>query len=452
MLNFISRHLVYSYYWKTRGLDVLQRLSVLRNQERESFESLQSIQWALLKNLLRHAYSHVPFYRKRMQLISCHPDDIETMDDFARLPLLTKDDVNRNLHELIADNYAISDMVRDSTGGSTGQNITYYEDKEELANRFAAGIRSDSWAGLNIGDKYAQVWGASVDLRRASRMKRLIDRLLLRRLFISSFRLSDEDLKKAVELINAFKPKVIIGYPTPLCRFSKYLEENHVTIHRVDGIISSAETLYDFQRNAIEKQFGSRVFNRYGCREFGVIASECENHDGLHLFTDRLFVEFLDIKGMENDPIKEIVVTDVHKSGMPFIRYRIGDIGIPSTRRCECGRSFPLMERIAGRTFDLVVGANGNFVAGTFWTLLFRSVRGIDRFQVIQSVEKKLHINLEINSTFERRNLQTIENIIKEKCGDEMEVAFDIVPEISVTSSGKFRFVVSDIAKGRLHN
>jgi phenylacetate-CoA ligase len=356
------------------------------------------------------------------------------------------------MNEFISRNHSVKDMVKDSTGGSTGRNIHFYEDKEELSNRFAAGVRSDSWAGLNVGEKYAQIWGSSLDLGRSSFLKKNLDKVLLRRLFISSFDLSDHDIDSALKKIRAFKPKVIIGYPTPLYRIAKYMADNDADGLEVAGIISSAETLFDHQRKEVEAGFKCRVFNRYGCREFGVIAAECEEHNGLHLFTDRVLVEFLDIRGMENDPKKEIVITDLNKYGMPFLRYRIGDVGVPSSRKCGCGRAFPVMESVEGRTFDLIMGANGNFIAGTFWTLLFRSAEGIKQFQVVQPSIRELQVSLEIEPTFDQSNLQTLEKTIKKKCGDGMSVVFRIVPKIPVTESGKFRFIISDVARNYFKN
>lgn len=472
MNRIFTKHIVYPVFWMSRGIPALKYLPEYFANENLSSDELYSLQWKNLKSLLKHAYSNVPFYRKMMNNLGCNPMDILSLEDFAKLPCLTKDDIIEHKDDLIATNFDITGLVRDSTGGSTGKNINFYEDKNELGHRFAATIRSDSWAGLDIGKKYAQIWGSPLDIDKTSFIRKIMDRFLLQRLFISSFRLSEEALQNAISRIKHFKPEVLIGYPTPLCRLSQYLAKNDLGNLGIRCIISSAETLYPNQRQEIENQFKCKVFDRYGCREFGPIAVECEAHQGLHILTDRFIVEFMETpmwagsnetpliprftKGHENthkefsDGIREFIITDLHKYGMPFIRYRIGDLGIPSNKSCPCGRKFPLLDRVEGRTFDLVIGTNGNVVAGTFWTLLFRRVENIRCFQVIQRKRDTLHINLNVTDKFDKSSLAWFEKEIKGKCGNDMHIQFDLVPMIEPGIGGKFRFIISDVSKKEL--
>jgi phenylacetate-CoA ligase len=105
------------------------------------------------------------------------------------------------------------------------------------------------------------------------------------------------------------------------------------------------------------------------------------------------------------------------------------------------------MERIAGRTFDMVVGTNGSFVSGTFWTLLFRSVAGIDMFQVHQDKENSLRILLQTDSRFRKESVSDLSILIRNTCGREMLVDIELVDDIPPSASGKHRFVTSDVAR-----
>lgn len=445
MLGFLSKNLVYPLYWHSRRLDVKNRLGALLDNQWRSAEELEQMQWNSLRVLLNHAYANVPYYGKIIGETFGHPDNIRNLDDFAQLPILEKRDINHHSSSLVARNFNVGDMIADSTGGSTGETVRYFEDRNELSQRFAAAIRSDMWAGLKPGDRHAQIWGSVLDLDKESAVKRLIDKMLLRRLFISSFRLSDAALEKALHQIRDFRPQTLIGYPTPLYRLAHYIEESNSPALQIASIISSSETLHDDQRETIERVFGCRIFNRYGCREFGPLAAECEMHQGLHFFTDRFIVELLPHHTEDNKEYCELVITDLHKFGMPFIRYRIGDLCVRAVAACECGRGFPVIERIAGRSFDLIQGTNGNYVAGTFWTLLFRSVPGIIMFQVVQKSRDRIVVLLETDGRLSQSSRDSLQAGIRKKCGDDMQVDIEVVPRIECGSSGKHRLVICEL-------
>jgi len=448
MLSLFSKYIVYPSYYRYRGLSVYACLSELKKNQQRSKEEIKNIQWDNLKQLLHHAYRNVPFYSIRMQQMGCHPADIRCYSDFSKLPFLTKEDILQNAESMIAAGFPLKSLIPDSTGGSTGQTIHFYENRCELSYRFAAAIRSDAWAGHTIGGRYAQVWGAAMDLSKGSGSKKIMDQWLLRRMFISSFNLSEKDLQKAVDAIKHFKPEVIIGYPTPLHRLSLYLLQNERNGLRVKSVISSAETLHDFQKEDIEQAFHCRVFNRYGCREFGPIAAECEEHDGMHLLTDRLMVELLPVDTDKTaDPVSEVVITDLHKYGMPFIRYKTGDSARLSKNDCSCGRPFPMIHKIQGRIFDMILCPDGNFISGTFWTLLFRSVPGICSFQVFQEEMNKIRITLQVTEEFQQEYMKKLKRDVQDRCGKEMNVRYILTRDPIPSESGKHRFVISAISK-----
>lgn len=131
--------------------------------------------------------------------------------------------------------------------------------------------------------------------------------------------------------------------------------------------MTSAEVLEPADRQLIEEVFGCPVFNRYGCREVGVIASECPAHQGLHIAAEGLLVEI--VQG--NDPVRPgesgaILVTDLLNLGMPLIRYRIGDMGTWEEGQCPCGRGLPRLREVSGRVTDFLVGADGRLVSGVY--------------------------------------------------------------------------------------
>ena len=95
------------------------------------------------------------------------------------------------------------------------------------------------------------------------------------------------------EIMKENKPSILIGYPSTLYHIAKYIEDNDIYLE-IPYIITSSEILYDFQRYYIESRFNSEIFNRYGSREFGAIAQECDQHSGLHINSEHLVLDFLD--------------------------------------------------------------------------------------------------------------------------------------------------------------
>jgi phenylacetate-CoA ligase len=292
------------------------------------------------------------------------------------------------------------------------------------------------------------LWGSVADVNKAKQLKVKLahSSLLFNQMILSSFEMKDGDMLDHSRKINRFKPTLLVGYPSSLEVFSAFIIRENVNLHRPKGIITSGETLFEPQREMIEKAFGCKVMNRYGSREMGNIASECQHQEGLHIHEDHVVVEVLNENQQPCSPgeLGELVVTDLHNWGFPMIRYRIGDLGVLSGEPCSCGRPFRLLERIEGRTFDLVVGCNGNHVPGNYFTLYFRKFAGIDQFQVRQNKQLEVEVLLVINSSFASTTEAKLMAGMKEKLGADTSISLTFVDQIAQTSSGKHRWVISE--------
>jgi phenylacetate-CoA ligase len=151
------------------------------------------------------------------------------------------------------------------------------------------------------------------------------------------------------------------------------------------------------------------------------------------------------VESAEGEALSELLVTDLDNFGMPFIRYAIGDMGTITWDRCACGLGLPRLETAIGRTFDVVRAPNGNFLGGTFWTILLRKKKGIERFQVIQDKLDKITIAIIPTDDFSDEIRQYVLDEVHEACGSDMRVRFELKPEIELTPSAKHRFVISRI-------
>jgi phenylacetate-CoA ligase len=445
----LARNVIYPIYQIYTRKDTLRHLEEFEKTQWLSVDEIKKIQWKKLKNLLEYAHANIPFYHRIFKTLNMTPKDISTPDDFRKLPLLSKEDIRNNINDMLSLNYKKSDLIPNSTGGSTGVNLNFFSDKKRSGYVSAIVLRSGCWAGLEIGDKNAFLWGSPFDISLQDNLKNKIYDKLFRTLFLSSYNLSEENMLVYAKKLLQYKPKVIVGYPSPLYHFARFLEENGIRDINPKSIISSAEVLYDYQKELIESVFQCKVFNRYGCREFSTIAQECSEHSGMHINSEHVYLECLKGDGEPVSPEErgELVITDLDNYGMPFIRYRIGDIGVLSDRKCNCGRGLPIIEKVEGRTFDMIVGTNGRAVGGTFWTLLLRTaIEGIKQFQVVQETMSEINIKVVPEETFEEGQRDILIKRIREYLGEDMNINFQMVDKIPLTKSGKYRFVISKVA------
>lgn len=409
--------------------------------EFKNTDEVKLIQEQKFIKLINHANNNVPYYKGKF-------DEIKNLDDLSKINFLSKENILNNTESLKAKNINEKRIFKDSTSGSTGKSLYYFRDSLNYYRK-AVGYRCDARAGYNIGSKVLYLWGADRDiLNNKSLYKKLKDKFIYKEKRMSTYHMTKDDMKNYVNELNTFKPDIVIAYPTPLFYFADFLEKNNIKTRQLKGIITSAETLFPFQREKIEKVFNCKIFNRYGCREVGNIASECEVHDGLHINSDHVVVEIINSNGeqCETGELGEVVITELDEYAFPLIRYKIGDIGVLSNNLCSCGRGLPLLKTIEGRVFDLIIGENGNMVGGTFWTLLKHKINGWDKFQIIQEKKGQVHIIVENNSEIKDDfNIRLIK-IVKEKLGDNMKVKVDIVDKIPLTKTGKFRWVISKIS------
>lgn len=429
--------------------NVLRHFEQLKKTQWLTAEKIRKIQWKKLRNLLEYATTNVPFYHQLFKTLSIRPKDIVTPKDFRKVPLLAKEDIINNISYIVSSNYQKKDLIPNSTGGSTGVNLNFFSDRKNSGYVKAVVLRNDCWAGLELGDKKAFLWGSPFDISFQDKLKAKIHNKMFRTIPLSSYDLSEEKMFVYAKKLLEFRPKAIIGYPSPLFHFARFLKGKGINGINPKLVISSAEVLYDYQKELIQSVFQCKVFNRYGCREFSTIAQECFQHLGMHINAEHVYVECLKGDGEPAAPGEkgELVITNLDNYAMPFIRYRISDIGALSDEICECGRGLPLLEKVEGRTFDVIVGTNGRAVGGTFWTILLRTViKGIKQFRVIQESLSEVNIEAVLGELFEERQVDMLINKIREYLGKDMEINFQIVDEIPPTKSGKSRLVISKVA------
>jgi phenylacetate-CoA ligase len=440
---------LYQIYWRIRSREEAARIIRYRRELEQNQwlnpEDLQELQLTKLQRLLVHAYEHVPFYRQRFTEAGVHPRDIKTLDDLRRVPILTKKDIQTHLDDLVATNCDRTQLQRNATGGSTGAPTVFYEGKEGLAYRKASKARYRKWYGFETGDKVAFLWGAARDVPNMSLRARL-NLTLNRQRWLNSYGVSVESMKNFAQEMRAWNPAFLVGYSSSLYLFARFLREHGLDGIHPKAIESSAEKLYDFQRELVEEVFGCRVFDAYGSREFSGVAVECEQHQGLHILADVLYVELIkNGQSVTEGDFGDIIVTDLHNYVMPFIRYQIGDLGRPQPGPCPCGRGFPRIAEIVGRTHGVISTADGRYVHTAFFSRLFCGLKEVKKFRVHQRSLTEVDILIESDGNLPSEKLDPVRRRIQSHLGDQMVLTLNLVDRVPPLPSGKLGFVISDV-------
>jgi phenylacetate-CoA ligase len=442
MLRWMSKYIFFPLWEIKDGASRGRYLCELSKSQWNRGSDYRREQWTRLQAIVEYARTHCSYYQK--SLASLGPEEgLRDWSQFYMLPMLTKHDIRSNIEGLLSDEFNLSDLVEARTGGSTGTALTVYSDQVCQQMRNAAAMRSDRWAGWDIGMKVAAVWGNPPEANTIK--KKMRSSLLDRTIYLDTMKIDEEAVKAFIRKWHTYQPQLIFGHAHSIYMLAKYLERLECKHIRPVGIIATSMMLLESEREAIEGILGCAVTNRYGCEEVGLIACECESHNGLHLNADHLIVEFLRADGTEAGPGEEgqIVVTDLINHGMPLIRYQVGDIGVPSARSCPCGRGLPLMERVTGRRADFLKRVDGSLVAGV--SLVERTltaIPGIEQMQLIQDDLRHVCVQVVKTQEFDVRSEQCLINELQSVFGSETTIEVRCVSSLDRTSSGKYRFSI----------
>jgi phenylacetate-CoA ligase len=431
-----------------RRRPVVERLQSLRRTQYASLDELRALQAASLTKLIEHAYAHVPAYRERFGALGLTPADVRGPEDLAKLPILRRGD----LRAYGAKRTSMAPpfpTIRKQTSGTTGEPLLFGFEPDSEHWRRAVRYRGYEWAGYRPGDRSLHFWGAPMPTRPPwrSRLKSALDHRMHREHYVPCAVMTDERLEAVVATIRREQPRVLVCYSQAGGELARYINRYG---HRTWGslpVICGAERVTERDRADLEAAFGP-VFDVYGCREVMMIGGECVFHDGLHISMENLVVEIVVTEaGRERlareGEAGEVVLTDLHNFGMPFIRYANGDIATAGpASRCACGRTLPRIRSVQGRMSETLRDRNGAAVSGIALSYALHDVSAaVRQFQVIQHRDRSVTIRLvqleELSSSAIARIRM---NTAKLLAG--IDVRVEVVVELPRNPAGKHNLVV----------
>lgn len=397
-------------------------------------ETIVAFQQERLKKLLQHAYHTTPYYRELLKTES---------PDISEVPPLEKQNVREQLERLCSEAFPQAQRIRNATGGSTGTPLTFYQDRNYWNQRNLSVYYFDRWVGWNFGEPQLIIWGSPADLKGDEHWKHRLNNFWRNQHWLNGFHLTDTAMQEAFNEMDRCHPQTILAYPSSLYQFASFLSENGL-IPRwgLKGIISSAEMLHPHYRALAETVFGTKVYNRYGGREVGLIAMEC-TEGRMHINCHDLYFEVDSI-----DPYTkpgEILITQLNNYAMPFIRYRIGDIGRLSDEVCPCGNQLPILAELLGRSTATFRTKTGTLIHGGYFTQQFYNVIGVNQFQLIQETFERCVLKLAINAQWQEKTGDLLVGKIQDTLGPDVAVTVEFVEEIPLSASGKREYTISKV-------
>ncbi len=412
-------------------------IRLLRN-ERRSLDELINYQTISLKKLVGHAYATVPFYKRLFDESSFHPEDIRSIEDISRIPIIDKQMLKQNtFDDLISEKYKGKKLIPITTSGSSGMMLKFFIDNSFDQLRKAQFLRPYITNGKSFFDKtlifsppkpWRKKWFQHFGIMKDNRI------------FYNS------SPSEQIISIQKVKPDVIQGCASVLNLLALIILDEKVNIPKPKLIFTDSELLTVNMKENIKKAFGAKVFDIYGTYETDNIAYECEQQKGYHIALDCVIMEF--VSGNKNvQPFEEgeIVVTVLNNLAMPFIRYNLHDIGSYSSSACPCGRTFPLINKISGRSDDYMITGDGKKLSfvnlGSYWHPLTKYVH---EYQVIQEDTSDFTIFIVPNNSFDNSCREIIITEIT-RYFPGAKINIKLVPAIQRTESGKYKTFISKI-------
>jgi len=442
-------HLMFFLKEKVTHRRTVQIFKQLNETQWFSRDKLQELQWRRLKLLLRYAYKNAPYYNTLFKNLKLTFGDFKEFEDLRKIPLLTKQILRENMENLSAKNFKGHKTIH-RTSGSTGMPLQIPVDSITESYSLANAIRGKSWWGLKVGEKELKFWGTSTPFEKTlkgkliSQVKKLKDKALSST-HLSPFDTSYENLLKYYKILIKKKPKYIFGYGVAIYIFAKFILDNnlHLNNYRPKVVVYTTETLYQFQKDLINRVFGCPVICEYGAVEMGIIAYECPKGN-LHLCDETLYVEVVESqkKGLKKG-FGEIVITHLTNYSFPLIRYNLGDIVSLSKEKCSCRRGLSVLGRLSGRSNDLIRKPNGEYIHPELFDYIMRHQTGVKRYRVIEKTTGHLYLLLEMEHPLTEKQKNNLNKNLVHYIGDNFKIEIEVRKKIPNDPSGKFRWVIS---------
>lgn len=385
---------------------------------------LRRLQEAKLRRIVRHAYATVPFYRRLWDSHRIDPASIRELDDLARLPLVTKAQLQEAGEEArISRAWPRAKLTEKRSSGSAGRPMSFFRDPRFMDLHRAIFWRSLAAGGLRPWHRLLLYTGSGKPRKGLPGWRYLS---------------SEASPEVALSELMTFRPHMLYGYLTPLRRLALLARERGTRL-ALKTVFATAETIDPATRALLHEAFRAEVFDIYGCTETGALAWECGAHQGYHLAADTTVLECFAGPNGEAGPT---AITHLELRGMPLVRYALDDLAVPHAQQtCPCGCRLPRLARIEGRLIDCIRLPGGRLLSPYIITAALREVPGLVRYQVVQRSERDYLVRGQGAESVRTQAAVGIVAVMHREIGAEAHVEIAWEDSLEPPAGRKFRAV-----------
>lgn len=445
---------LYGYKWQKRRFGGIfeKELTGFKAREKYTPEQWEVYQNAELRNILTHAFSHVPFYRKKFTDSGFTLNDLENfnLSDLSRLPYLEKDELRTfGTTDLIASTKEPGGDFFASSGstGTPTQILISPRMHQAWSAGFEARIRH--WAGVNRKTPRGTIGGRRIIKDGDAKGPFYRYNLVEKQVYFSAYHISPKTVANYVDGMFKHNIEYMTGYAMSNYFLARFIEEAGIKAPQLKAVITSSEKLTPEMRETFRRVYGCPTFDSYsGVEDCGMI-TECES-GSLHISPDLGIIEILNEQGKPVNPGEEgeAVCTGTLNYDQPLIRYRIGDmLRLGKNQNCPCGRQMPVIDEIIGRIEDTVVGKDGREMVRFHG--IFINIPEIIEAQLIQHTLDMFEIKLVTSQQLNPDQLGLIQSRMESQLG-KINLEINEVESIPRNQNGKFKAVVSKVKRNTI--
>jgi|SRR5262245_5673676 len=432
----------YGWWWFRRrfGSDFHHLVHEFKSRERWGAEEFHDYQKDRLKKIFsvawRSAYYRTIFTQADIAM------DTPPFEALKRVPLLEKEFLRTNARMLLTSDRVPKGTVIFKSSGTTGTPTEIFYTRDFHALELAAPeARNLNWAGVTYRDRRVMFGVRKVCSYEQKKPPFWRFSPAENMAYASVYHLSPSVLPYYLEFLRSFRPAMIMGYPSALYTIARYALEHDDFPAPAKAVFTTSEKVSVNAREAIERAWHCRIYDRYGAVEGCLFASQCE-FGRYHVSPEVGIIEIIDHQGAPVRPgeLGEVICTGLQNTLQPLIRYRIGDVARWAVDQfCSCGRAMPILESIDGRFEDICYTSDGRQVVR--FDTVFKGVETIREAQVVQEKLDSFTILVVPGTGFHARDIRTIQQNMHSHVGTA-NTEIRVVSSIPRTASGKFRAVI----------
>jgi phenylacetate-CoA ligase len=460
MYRWLVPHVVFPLFERVTGRRVWSEVLRLRELQWRTGAELEARAVARLQPLLRHAAAHVPHYRDLFRDAGVAPESIRSVDDLARLPPTSRPELRAAFPErAVADDVPVARRIAMRTSGSSGTPLLFYSDRAGLDAWLGAFVFFQEWAGAAIWDPRIElagpVWYGTAFSGLPGWASRGRTLLLGERVVILNA-VTELDLARfraTVERLSRHGRVVLRGYASVVARVAAgVLAEGRALAADPKVAVAYGEALTPADTAVIQRAFHCPVVDHYSAWEVPHLAQVCpDNPELFHVNSERAIVRIVREDGRRAAVGEEgrVVITHLSNDVMPFINYDLGDTAAPGPP-CPCGRGFPTLQRLVGRTVEVIRTPSGGVFSPVSLTYVVSTglmQPYVLQYQAMQPSLDRLILRIVPSERWDASAERLLRDNALKQLGPGMAIEVELVERIEPEPSGKRLMIKSALPR-----